>query len=187
MESLDGLDFLTIRGLSLANGLGGRLLPLLSPLGGCGNELMLTAFLSVLGVAGIAWENPLGWARADSGEGLGGGGRCEVDGALRLLGVPGMDLVEIAEGMFPVLFLDLARGNAGSAIFGGPFDRPAGRGSVVVMLNRAGSAAGDCARCPISEVSSCKKKPPLSIARYVHERLCVFLYSLGDPSQWGFW
>jgi hypothetical protein len=43
------------RGFSLANGLGGRLLDLLSPRGGCGNELMLTVFLSVLPAAFTAF------------------------------------------------------------------------------------------------------------------------------------
>jgi hypothetical protein len=48
-----GVFDLRDRGFSLAKGLGGKLLDRLSPLGGCGNELMLTVFLSVLPAAFI--------------------------------------------------------------------------------------------------------------------------------------
>jgi hypothetical protein len=133
MDSLDDLDFRAVRGLSLASGLGGTL-PLPSPRGGCGNELMLTVFLIVLGVVGFAFETPLGWGKADIGEGLGGGGRCVVEGARRpLWGVFGADL---GDGMLPVLLRVLLTGKAGRAIFGGPFEGPDGRGSVVVMVAR---------------------------------------------------
>lgn len=57
-----------------------------------------------------------------------------VDGALNLLGVVGADL---ADGIFPVLFLVLLMGRAGKAIFGGPLDGPdgpEGRGRAVVMV-----------------------------------------------------
>lgn len=58
-SSLGVFDFLD-RDFSFANGLGGKLLDLLSPLGGCGNELMLTVFLSVFPAAftALAPESP---------------------------------------------------------------------------------------------------------------------------------
>lgn len=69
---------------------------------------------------------------AESGEGLGGGGRCDVEGARSPLGVLGADL-ELGVGMFPVLFRDLLTGRDGSAMLGGPFDGLDGLGRVVVM------------------------------------------------------
>lgn len=54
-----------------------------------------------------------------------------ADGARSLLGVWGADL---GVGILPVLFLVLPMGRAGSAMLGGPFDGPAGRGRAVVML-----------------------------------------------------
>ena len=94
---------------------------------------MLTVFRIVLGVCGFRLDTDRGCGSADIGEGLGGGGRWAADGALNLLwGVLGADL----DGMLPVLFLVLLIGRAGSAIFGGPFDGPEGRGRAVVMTGR---------------------------------------------------
>lgn len=133
MDSLDDLDFRAVRGFSLPNGLGGTVPDRLSPLGGCGKELMLTVFRKVFGVVGLPLA-PFGRAgRADKGEGLGGGGRWDVEGARRPLGVLGADLVEPGVGIFPVLFRDLLTGKDGRAMFGGPFDGLDGRGRVVVI------------------------------------------------------
>jgi len=95
--------------------------------------LILTVLRTVFGVVGLRPDTALGWGRAVIGDGLGGGGRCEVEGALNLLGVVGVDLTD---GMFPVLFLVLLMGRAGKAIFGGALDGPEGpegRGRAVVM------------------------------------------------------
>ena len=50
IDSLDDFDFRAVRGLSLPSGLGGTVTVRLSPLGGCGKELMLTVFRTVFGV-----------------------------------------------------------------------------------------------------------------------------------------
>lgn len=133
-ESLEALDFRTVRDLSFANGLGGKLLPRVSPRGGCGNELILTLFLSV-------FPPPL-TARPsfDCGSAVRGaepaGGKFIAEGVLRPdLGVPGADLAIGVAGMFPVLFRVLLTGNAGSAMLGGPREGREGRGSVVVMMS----------------------------------------------------
>lgn len=93
---------------------------------------MLTVFRIVFGVCGLSPETALGCGSPDMGEGLGGGGRFAADGALSLL--PGVVGADRAVGMLPVLFLVLLMGRAGSAMFGGPFDGPEGRGRAVVML-----------------------------------------------------
>jgi hypothetical protein len=58
-----------------------------------------------------------------------------VEGARKpLRGVDGADLVEIADGMLPVLFRVFEMGKAGSAMLGGPLDGREGRGRVVVIV-----------------------------------------------------
>lgn len=54
-RSLDVLD-LRERVFSPESGLGGKLLHRLSPRGGCGKELMLTVFRSVLPAALVGWK-----------------------------------------------------------------------------------------------------------------------------------
>lgn len=129
---------------------------------------MLTVFLIVLGVVGFRPETALGCGSADMGEGLGGGGRFVVEGALSLLwGVWGADL---ADGMLPVLFLVLLMGRAGKAMLGGPFDGPEGRGSAVVMLARWWKSAGcgQTTRPRVLELPSCRD--PSSSLSQVHEQ-----------------
>lgn len=134
IESLEDLDFRAVRGFSLPNGLGGTVPARLSPLGGCGKELILTVFRTVFGVVGLPFRVFGRAGKADNGDGLGGGGRCDAEGARRPLGVLGADLVDPGVGMVPVLFRDLLTGSDGRAILGGPFDGLDGRGRVVVML-----------------------------------------------------
>jgi hypothetical protein len=103
---------------------------------------MLTVFRIVLPAAltpltARIWGNALDGLR---------GGRF-ADGARKpLLGVVGADLVEIADGMLPVLLRVLVTGKAGSAMLGGPLDGREGRGSVVAIVevtaNKESSAAG---------------------------------------------
>lgn len=130
IESLLALDgFLDVRFLSTgARGLGGTRV---SPLGGCGNELMLTLFRIVFPApftAGASLDC------GSAGDGL-GGARLRVEGVRSPdLGVPGADLLEVDdEGIFPVLLRVLLTGRAGKAIFGGPTEGRDGRGNVVVM------------------------------------------------------
>jgi hypothetical protein len=113
------------------SGLGGRL-DIRSPRGGCGKEFMLTVFLIVLPAA-LMPDTALGWGCDPAATGDAGGRRVP-DGARRLvLGVPGVGLLERA-AKFPVLFLVLFMGNAGSAIVGGPFEGRAGLGRAVDIL-----------------------------------------------------
>lgn len=106
------------------SGLGGRLLIRLSDLGGCGNELMLTVFLSVLPAPLIA-DTERGWGSAVVGAGV-AGGRKVVEGARSpLLGVVGV----------AAPFLVLPTGRAGRAALGGPLEGRDALGSVVVMTD----------------------------------------------------
>lgn len=67
-------------------------------------------------------------------------GAAADDGARNpLLGVFGVDLVGLTEGMLPVLFRVLFIGRAGNAMFGGPRDGRDGRGRVVAMFFYLGS------------------------------------------------
>lgn len=146
-ESLEALDFRAVRGFSLARGLGGKLLPRVSPRGGCGNELILTLFLNVFPVPLTATAS-FGCGSAVRGAGP-AGGKFIAEGALRPdLGVPGADLAIGVAGMFPVLFRVLLTGNAGKAMLGGPREGREGRGSVVVMMSNGyqGKEKKECAR-----------------------------------------
>lgn len=134
MESFDALGFRFDRFLSFASGLGGRPLALVSPRGGCGNELMLTLFLKVLPTPFTASAS-FGCGRVEPGiepAGL----RLIDEGVLNPdLGVPGADLVPNVLGTLPVLLRVLLTGKAGNAMFGGPRDGRDGRGSVVVIVS----------------------------------------------------
>ena len=95
---------------------------------------MLTAFLRDFEDIPTA-VTLLSWGRAVADTALGRAGKF-ADGARKpLLGVAGADLAKVGEGIFPVLFLVLLIGKAGRAIFGGPMDGLAGRGSVVVIAS----------------------------------------------------
>lgn len=95
---------------------------------------MLTVFLKDFG--GARPLGVLGWGRAVLGEGLGGGGRWEVEGALRLVGVLETDRFG-CDVVIPVVLLRVFEtGSAGSAMFGGPLEGLAGRGSVVVIVGK---------------------------------------------------
>lgn len=136
MDSFAAFDgFLVDRGLSTALGLGGTpLLERVSPLGGCGKELMLTLLRRVF-PGPLTPEPVLGCGSAADGAGP-GGARLIVDGVRRPdRGVPGADLIEaVGEGIFPVLLRVLLTGRAGSAILGGPTEGRDGRGNVVVIV-----------------------------------------------------
>jgi hypothetical protein len=119
-------------GTVVESGLGGRLDIRPSPRGGCGKEFMLTVFLIDLPAA-LTPETDLGWGWDPVATGDAGGRRLP-DGARRpVLGVAGVDLLKGA-ARFPVLFLVLLMGNAGSAIVGGPFEGRAGLGRAVDIL-----------------------------------------------------
>lgn len=162
IESLEDLDFLAVRLFSPARGLVGRLPPRRSPLGGFGNELMLTVLRIVLGpkapeptaglfgvgVFGAVSTGLLAFGRAGllicGKAGLFGCGRADVgagDGGARpnegdlreVWGKFGADLDEVMVGMLPVLFLVFVIGKAGNAMFGGPFDGREGRGKVGIV------------------------------------------------------
>lgn len=94
---------------------------------------MLTVFLSDLGGA-----RPLGVL----GEGLGGGGSCDVEGALRLVGVLEADRFGRDAAMLLVLLRVFVTGKAGSAMFGGPLEGRAGRGRVVVIVGKQAQLTG---------------------------------------------
>lgn len=129
-EDGPGLDFREEDGLP-PSGLGGRLVTLLSPRGGCGNEFMLTVFRIVFPGACI-FDTDLGWGRAVVGAGV--GVTSEEDGARKPLF--GVDVAERFTGVGSpaALFRVLPMGKAGRATFGGPFDgRLAGRGMVVIV------------------------------------------------------
>lgn len=90
--SLANLGF-RLRGLSLADEPGGRLVDRWSPRGGCGKELMLTVFLIVFEVA-TELGGPLYWDQAEVGtrEGV----TRLLDGARRpVLGVVGVEGEEV--------------------------------------------------------------------------------------------
>lgn len=138
-----GVFDLRDRVFSLASGLGGKLLDLLSPRGGCGNELILTVFRSVLPAALTA---PMAFTLARLLErgnvvvGTGVGGVKILEGARRpLLGVDGADFTGACDGIFSVLFRVLCTGKAGNAILGGPFEDRDGRGKAVA-ISSTGSA-----------------------------------------------
>lgn len=125
LGAVDVLGFLVVP-VAPDNGLGGRLDMRESPLGGCGNELMLTVLRIVFP---LEVARPLGVGRAEVGAGTGGGRF--VDGARSpLLGVLG-DL--LAACRLPVLLRVLGTGSAGNAEFGGPTDGRGGLGNVVIV------------------------------------------------------
>lgn len=139
IDSFVGLDdFLEGRGLSEVLGLGGTpLLVRVSPLGGCGKELMLTLLRSVFGCGSAA-----------VGAGPDGVKFVVDDGARRPdLGVPGTDLIDdVCVGKFPLLLRVLFTGNAGRAMLGGPTEGRDGRGNVVVIVDRVGSVEKETTR-----------------------------------------
>lgn len=98
--------------------------------------------------------------------GAGVGGTRTADGARRpLLGVLGADLVELTEGMFPVLFRVLVTGKAGSAMFGGPLEGRDGRGRVVAIAV-CGDADGIRKAGAANKYMGCgsRNHPPDSVA-----------------------
>jgi hypothetical protein len=122
-----------VRGESVANGLGGRLLTRPSPRGGCGNEFILTVFRMVFPALLIP-DTARGCGKAEVGAGVAGGRKVEVDGARSpLFGVFAPDFLLGELEIPPVLFLVLVTGRAGNATVGGPFDGRDGRGSVVAI------------------------------------------------------
>jgi hypothetical protein len=134
VEVIDAFDFRVElrRDDSVASGLGGKLFARLSPLGGCGNELMLTVLRMVLPAPFTAADTARGCGSADVGAGV-VGGRNVVEGArIALFGVFGPDLPGV--GIPPVLFLVFVTGSAGSAMVGGPTEGREGRGKVVAIL-----------------------------------------------------
>lgn len=126
--------FLVDRDLSVL-GLGGTpLLVRVSPLGGCGKELMLTLLRSVLPTPLMAGAS---FGCGSAAVGAGPGGAILIVEGVRSpdLGVPGTDLAATAcEERFPVLFRVLLIGNAGRAMLGGPTEGRDGRGNVVVIV-----------------------------------------------------
>lgn len=116
------------------NGLGGRLVILVSPLGGWGKELMLTTFRIVFApVAPPILETDRGCGRAVVGAGVEGGRKVAEGARSPLLGVFGVDL-GAGGASPPVLFRVLPTGSAGSATVGGPLDGRAGLGNAVDIL-----------------------------------------------------
>ena len=140
IDSFVGLDdFLDSLGLSEVLGLGGTPLGVrVSPLGGCGKELMLTLLRRVF-PAPLTPETAFGCGSAAVGAGP-GGARLIVEGVRRPdLGVPGADLVDDeCVGRFPLLLRVLFTGRAGRAMLGGPTEGRDGRGNVVAIVDRVG-------------------------------------------------
>lgn len=109
---------------------------LLSPRGGCGNELMLTDFRSVFpGIPLTAAETERGCNNAEPGvPAVGGGSSVEEGVRSPVLGVEVRDRAGVDGGCRPDALRVLATGSAGRAIVGGPFEGLEGFWSAVVIL-----------------------------------------------------
>ncbi len=129
-----GVFSFRLGGAPFDSGLGGRLVTLLSDLGGCGKELMLTVLRSVLPPA-LMLDTARGWRRlevepCDAVPGKLVTDRLDTDGARKpLRGVFGVEV-----GMPPVLFRVFAKGRAGRAVVGGLFDGRELLGRAVVIM-----------------------------------------------------
>ena len=126
------------------SGLGGKLLSRPSPRGGCGNEFMLTDFLSVLFEVFME-DTARGWGSPPAGDDVELRKLEALDGVRRTpdLGVDGIAVL-VERDSPPRDFRVLPIGSAGRAELGGPFDSRAGFGTVVVDIVRCEDIQQGC-------------------------------------------